>query len=802
MRLLIYDTEMQTANAYLPRAIAVAAANKLGAKNVHHCTHYDVVEYAASGEWDGLLAIGGAGADFHIMSALRGLPILRILWTTEDPYERRLIENVEEIFHYVFSNEQNCNGCNAQTSFLPLAAEKDLHFRSLLQSDDRYEFDLTFVGTAWPNRVASLERILSFLEVDLNVFLCLPWNRHIPQPKLSKVGVIPQLRMDISDLCDIWNRSRIVLTIGREFSLARDDEFQISGVSPPPRLYETALSGGFQVLLGGNNFQLPGKYVDLIPSANDEFSAAELITQYLAEPDERIAIALESQKYTLESHTYGRRLEAIFERFNALQQERDDCIVFKSSSHISNICKPESSDAVSILHVAHNLIGLNRPGGTELYVDSLARWQESTHPGRTVLALAPKDKDHLAVMSYKNGHAELITTLNTGPISAFSSSDKSYEKAFCDIISKYQIGLVHFHHLKGLPLSLPIFARALGCRSVLTLHDYYMICHRYTLLRPNDTFCEVHKHPDYRHLCNICLQSSGLEADARNRRLEITRCSMSASDLILGSTKSSIEIVSKVFPDLADRFEMLEMVTPQINLLERGRAELSHTSSQKGPLNIALIGNAVRHKGITTLIEILGAVNGLPLKFHIFGATDELDIFLDSAEISSSDSPIETYMYGYDRLTLIDALGDMDVALFLSSWPETYHISLGEAMYMGVVPIATELGAHCDRIRHKVNGLLVPPNDPQGVLNWLLKLYSDRGFLSSLRSRAMEVQLMSIEEHGSKLETLYSRLRPRFVPNTSNPELLLNTQLNLSALGVRLSQEFWNEMSTTWDDPL
>ena len=61
---------------------------------------------------------------------------------------------------------------------------------------------------------------------------------------------------------------------------------------------------------------------------------------------------------------------------------------------------------------------------------------------------------------------------------------------------------------------------------------------------------------------------------------------------------------------------------------------------------------------------------------------------------------------------------------------------------------------------------------------------------------------MSIEEHGSKLETLYSRLRPRSVSNTSNPELLLNTQLNLSALGVRLSQEFWNEMSTTWDDPL
>ena len=106
--------------------------------------------------------IGGAGSDLHIMSALLRLPILRILWTTEDPYERRLIENVQPVFHHIFSNELNCDGCNPQTSFLPLAAEPDLHFRSLLEDDDRYEYDLTFVGTAWPNRVTILKEYFFF----------------------------------------------------------------------------------------------------------------------------------------------------------------------------------------------------------------------------------------------------------------------------------------------------------------------------------------------------------------------------------------------------------------------------------------------------------------------------------------------------------------------------------------------------------------------------------------------------------------------------------------------------------------
>ena len=336
---------------------------------------------------------------------------------------------------------------------------------------------------------------------------------------------------------------------------------------------------------------------------------------------------------------------------------------------------------------------------------------------------------------------------------------------------------------------------------MVTLHDFYMLCHRYTLLRPNDVFCEVHKYPDYRNLCNICLQSSGLNPDSRNRRLEIARRSMSSADCILGSTSSSVDIASKVFPDLAERFKILEMVTPQIKLLQRGRSSLSLVSSKEGPLSVAIIGNAVRHKGIKTLIEVLRASQSFPLEFHIFGATDELDEFLDSAEISPHDSPIKTYMYGYDRSTLIDALRHMDVSLFLSTWPETYHISLGEAMYMGVVPIATDLGAHSDRIRHGLNGLLVPPGDSEAVLKMLLRLHADRSLLDSLRSRAMDVHLVSIEDHGICLEKIYMDLKPPCYPNLVVNELRLNTQLDLSALGVRLGQTFWNENSVAWDDP-
>ena len=301
MRLLIYDTEMQTANAYIPNAIATAASKLLGASNVHLCNHCNVVKYAASGAGRTTRDWWGWCRSIYLDSTHEDTNI-RILWTTEDPYERRLIQRVEPAFHFIFSNEQSCDGSNSQTSFLPRAAEPDLHFRKLIKSDDEYEFDLTFVGTAWPNRVASLERTISFLPDNIKVFLCLPWNRHIPQPRLETVDVIPQLRLEITDLCDIWNRSRTVLTIGRDFSLAKAGEKQIQGVSPPPRIYETALAGGYQIVLGGKHFQLPGKYSSLIQIARDEKTAAELIKKYLAEPENRISDAIEMQEYTLEPY--------------------------------------------------------------------------------------------------------------------------------------------------------------------------------------------------------------------------------------------------------------------------------------------------------------------------------------------------------------------------------------------------------------------------------------------------------------------------------------------------------------------
>ena len=191
MRLLIYDTEMRSANGYLPRAIAKAAEGLLGSGDVRLCDHATVVGLAASGAWDGLLAIGGAGADLHLITALMETPILRILWTTEDPYERRLLERVEPAFHHVFSNELLCDGVSPRTTYLPLAAEPSLHHRPLRTHDSDYVYDLTFVGTACPIGSAVSTACSSSCRPDCGSISACPGTAISPSPSCPASACFP-----------------------------------------------------------------------------------------------------------------------------------------------------------------------------------------------------------------------------------------------------------------------------------------------------------------------------------------------------------------------------------------------------------------------------------------------------------------------------------------------------------------------------------------------------------------------------------------------------------------------------------
>jgi glycosyltransferase involved in cell wall biosynthesis len=108
------------------------------------------------------------------------------------------------------------------------------------------------------------------------------------------------------------------------------------------------------------------------------------------------------------------------------------------------------------------------------------------------------------------------------------------------------------------------------------------------------------------------------------------------------------------------------------------------------------------------------AKRDLPLRFVVIGYTrdDEPLLKYGNVRITGEYQPA-------DLPGLIDSIG-ATIALFLSPWPETYSYTLSEAWANGLYPIALDIGAIAERIRHMNCGRLLPLETPAGVINDIL----------------------------------------------------------------------------------
>lgn len=157
--------------------------------------------------------------------------------------------------------------------------------------------------------------------------------------------------------------------------------------------------------------------------------------------------------------------------------------------------------------------------------------------------------------------------------------------------------------------------------------------------------------------------------------------------------------------------------------------------------------------------------------------------FLKAASIVSSHLPELQYLVvGEGRLrkeleTLSKELGLEDKVKFLgfredvlkiltildlfvlSSYLEGLCTSLLDAQAAGVPVVATSTGGIPEIIKDGLNGLLVPPRDPESLAKAIIKLLKDTKLAKQMSSRGKEmVKEFSKETMVSKTEEVYARL--------------------------------------------
>lgn len=760
MRVLFIDTKPFNPNRYIARGVFDALSADPRVSEAVWAEYADAVPLALARPFDLLFAFDGEEARNPIVARLLELIPRKIVWFTEDPYERGVNLALSRQFDLVFTNDGTSAAYYDKRGIhLPLAGDPLRNRFPIGHRAPRY--DVFFAGTAWPNRLKFL-RELKQHRPDLRCKFVLVSNPALdPHIEALRDGFEFTPGVSIGDFCRLANASRITLTLPRKFSTSEADP-ETASDTPGPRFFEVALAGSCQIVDAETTSAAASLFTEGAHYLGFQ-SVEECLAQIdaaLADDDRRQAIAQAAQTHVGQAHLYRHRVTAILDRVAALETPLPAPMPARRQPRV--------------LFVAHNIVQQGRFGGAETYLEAIRTRIGSIEPW--ILVPDTNKSDGRRFLLYDRDLALRDSITLAAPYSAALLTHPELEIFFQKLLAEYRFERVQFNHLLGFPPSLPIIAKAMGATTLYSLHDYFPICDRFNLLGPAGRYCGIDQRPPA--TCDVCLkQTQGLEPGSQARRRRFMRESMKAIDVVLAGSPASAALLRMFFPETESRTRLL---LPPVNAVPARPA-----TRPEGPLKVAHLGNFGRQKGAETILRVIERCQGQPVEFHIFGRVDPEFLPLLEKHAGSAVTLHGTFQGG----TVPAALAACDVMLFLSTWPETYGITLSEAQMAGLVPIVTNIGAQAERVTAGETGFLVEIGDAAGVTAILLSLMQDRASLERLRGNLPTQAGIDADGFVAALEAIHAALPTLPAGAAAETRRLLS----LAEYGVFLDSPTWTQ---------
>lgn len=767
-RILLLDTKGSNPNHYICLALEHALRAAPNVEIVIKADLHNAISEAARGQCNLFFAFDGEELNRTICARLAAVCGRSVLWVTEDPYEIQVNVANADLFDLVFTNDSaSAAAYGNKGRHLPLAGARPFHLLDLPANASAFRYDTFFAGTAWPNRVELLKQLV---ETDwggkaIRAKIALPTNEHLPPLNIAMPRSQIDWRTSPLDFARFANLSLTTLVLPRVFSASGDREF---AETPPPRLFEAALAGTVQLVQSklGEAAQYFAAGEDFLYFDGVE-DLVEAIHDLRTEPDRRNEIALRAQKKAIALHCYEQRVATVLDEVERLDSS------LASTSDVYTVEKPR------LMFVVHNVVKHGHFGGVEVYLDHLKKvlgrdfevfFYVPAGLGPSTAALLVDDQEHVLE------RVEFST-----PASPWQLSCSERETAFAEILRKHRISAVHFHHLLGHVPALVEIARAMGVGTAMTFHDYYAICHNFTLLSFKGRYC----HPDDISLsqCDVCLWNGHhvLPGGQATRRAFWDRV-LFATDALVFNTQGAADLAARIYPSVANHPRVSILPVPTI-ATTAGRVP-SITQSNE-PLKVAVLGNFSSHKGGSVIARTIPLLTHTNVEFHIFGRVEGEYAWLADPQAFPS-----VHVHGgYQAGTLPQALATCHVSLHLSIWPETYCLTLSEAWDCGLVPIVSNIGALGERVTDGINGIKIPPDSEGALVDAIYRLLENRSLIDQMRGHISKAPIARLAPHLEGLNALYQPII--FVSRNMRRDGQQASHLSLAKMHRPLNSQFW-----------
>ena len=446
-----------------------------------------------------------------------------------------------------------------------------------------------------------------------------------------------------------------------------------------------------------------------------------------------------------------------------------------------------------VLLIAHGFPPQGQ-GGAEIYAEACARRLSALGDSVFVLAReAVHDAPEYRVRDETRGAIHIRWLNNTyRQVRRFAEvyDNPAIQALAGEYIADVRPDVAHVHHLTGLSTRVLDELAARRIPVVLTLHDYWLLCHRGQLFDRRLMRCQGPA-PDG---CAHCIGAEAAASPAAFvgarvlRRMErvlpagltqIARATARGVGTSLADETAAREASRVRLAHMRDRWPAVTVaLAPSRHVRDRfvaagfprGVIRISEYGVEPcrvdaalrpagAPLRAGYLGTLMVSKAPHVLFDAVEMAPAGTVEIHVFGAAAGYhgdDSYIQQLDARRS-APSIHFHGAVARSGLAQAFSLIDVLVFPSVWDETSGIGAREALAAGIPVVASRLGGIPEYVRDGVNGLLFEPGRADQLAGLLQRLANEPGLLPRLRAGI--TSLRTLEEDVRATRAIYSAVQ-------------------------------------------
>jgi len=384
-----------------------------------------------------------------------------------------------------------------------------------------------------------------------------------------------------------------------------------------------------------------------------------------------------------------------------------------------------------ILHVPYSFYP-DPPGGTEIYVDSLATWQRELGVEAGIAAPGRENTryEHAGMRVWRFAAASDVSLPEL-----YGEGEPAAAREFGRILDEFRPDVAHLHAMTStISVRLADEAMARRVRTVFNYHTPTVSCARGTLERYGTQICDGKLDARTCSVCTLMAQGISKSAASAIEQISPVAGSVTAAMGLSGGVWTALRMPRLVALRIGKFHEMMRKVDRVVALcswtrrllLDNAVPEAKLRMCRQGitwepeasprerrrnnPLRFAFLGRFDRTKGTDVIVRAL-LKTSLPLELDLYGVRqgDAGNRYAEEVrQLIGGDRRIRL-LPALPQSGVIPALREYDALAVPSQWLETGPLVVLEAFAARTPVIGSDLGGIAELVTGGKDGLLVSP---------------------------------------------------------------------------------------------